>query len=259
MSSNSPISLIIAVYNREKYLASAIESILAQSYPDFELLIWDDGSTDGSVEIAQKYAAIDKRIKVIAHEHLGLGWTLKKAITTTSGQYFGLVDSDDLLHKDALLETVPVLEGQAEIGMVYTEYQVMDEIGNVGVKGKRCQIPYSPQRLLIDFMTFHFRLIRRSVYEQVGGVRPEFDTAEDYDLCLRLSEVTQIAQIKKPLYYYRVHKNSICSEKQREQIQTTAKAIKQAIQRRGLDDTLELEVQLRPKFYLRHKQQFKEN
>lgn len=259
MSSSPLISLVITVYNRERYLAQTIESVLAQSYSNFELLIWDDGSIDGSVEIAQKYAATDRRVRVVAHEHLGLGWTIKKAIAATSGEYFGLVDSDDLVHKDALLETVPVLEGQAEIGMVYTEYQVMDEIGNIGVRGKRCQIPYSPQRLLIDFMTFHFRLIRRSVYEQVGGVRPEFDTAEDYDLCLRLSEVTQIAQIKKPLYYYRVHKNSICSEKQREQIQTTAKAIEQAIQRRGLDDTLELEVQLRPKFYLRHKQQHKKN
>ncbi|MEL7419598.1 MAG: glycosyltransferase [Cyanobacteria bacterium J06555_3] len=254
MSSNPLISIVITVYNREQYLAQAIESVLAQSYTDFELLIWDDGSSDRSVEIAQDYAARDKRIILIAHEHLGLGWTLKKAIAATSGRYFGWVDSDDILHPGALQETLSVLNDRADIGMVYTEYQVMNEKGNIGAKGKRCQIPYSSQRLLIDFMTFHFRLIRRSVYDEVGGVRPEFDTAEDYDLCLRLSEVTQIAQIKKPLYYYRLHKNSVCSQKQSEQIQTTTRAIKQAIERRGLDNTLELEVQLRPKFFLRHKQ-----
>lgn len=250
MFSEPLVSLIIPLYNREQYLSSTIESVLAQSYPDFELLIWDDGSTDDSLEIARKYAAKDKRVKVVAHEHLGIGWTLKKAIAATSGKYIGSVDSDDLLHKDALLETVPILERQADVGMVYTEYLVMNDLGNIGAKGKRCTIPYSAQRLLIDFMTFHFRLLRRSVYDLVGGVRPEFDTAEDYDLCLRLSEVTQIVQVKKPLYYYRVHENSICFQKQNEQIQTTTKVIEQAIQRRGLNLTLELEVQLRPKFYL---------
>ncbi|NJL51875.1 MAG: glycosyltransferase [Hydrococcus sp. SU_1_0] len=253
MSPDPKISLVITVYNRASYLASAIDSVLAQSYSDFELLIWDDGSSDHSLEIAQKYAANDKRIKVVAHEHLGLGWTLKKAIAATSGKYFGWVDSDDLLHKDALSETRAVLEREPNIGMVYTEYQVMDETGNIGEKGKRSSIPYSSERLLIDFMTFHFRLIRRSVYEEVGGVRPEFDTAEDYDLCLRLSEATEIVQIKKPLYYYRVHQNSVCSQKQSEQVKTATKAINQAIKRRGLEDTLELEVQLRPKFFLCHK------
>lgn len=253
MISDPKISVVTTVYNREKYLAKAIESVLAQSYSNFELLIWDDGSTDNSLQIAQEYAATDKRIRVVAHQHLGLAWTLKKALVTISGTYFGLLDSDDILHKDALLETHTVLETQPEIGMVYSEYRVMDEEGNIGAQGKRCQIPYSPQRLLIDFMTFHFRLIRRSVYEEVGGIRPEFDTAEDYDLCLRLSEITQIVQIKKPLYYYRVHQNSICSQKQSQQIQETTKAINQAIKRRGLDKTLELEVKFQPKFFLRQK------
>ena len=255
MISNPLISVITPVHNRERYLAQAIESVLAQSYSNLELVIWDDGSIDRSVEIAQDYAAKDERIILIAHEHLGLGWSLKKAIAITSGKYFGCLDSDDLLHQDALQETVAVLENKPDMGMVYTEYQVMNELGNIGAKGKRCQIPYSPQRLLIDFMTFHFRLIRRSVYDFIGGIRPEFDTAEDYDLCLRLSEVTQIVQVKKPLYYYRLHPNSICSQNQSQQIQTTTKAINQAIQRRGLSDELELEVRLQPKFFLRNKQQ----
>ncbi|MEL6439096.1 MAG: glycosyltransferase [Cyanobacteria bacterium J06621_8] len=253
MASNPKISVVTTVYNREKYLAQAIESVLAQSYSNFELLIWDDGSSDKSLKIAREYAATDKRIRVVAHQHLGLGWTLKKALAITSGKYFGSLDSDDMLHKDALLETHAVLESQPEIGMVYSEYRVMDEAGHIGAKGKRCQIPYSPHRLLIDFMTFHFRLIRRSVFEEAGGIRPEFEGAEDYDLCLRLSEITQIEQIKKTLYFYRVHQNSICSQKQEQQIQATVKAINQAIMRRGLENTLELEVRFQPKFFLHHK------
>lgn len=253
MSSSPLVSIVITVYNREKYLAQAIESVLNQSYPNFELLVWDDGSTDTSLEIAQKYAEQDKRITVVANEHLGLGWTPKKAIAATSGKYFGCVDSDDILHENALSETMAVLESKSDVGMVYTEYQVMDEMGNIGKKGKRSSIPYSPRRLLIDFMTFHFRLIRRSVYEKVGGIKPEFTTAGDYDLCLRLSEVTNITQVKKPLYFYRVHRDSISYQKQSEQIQMTRKAIEQAIERRELNDTLELKVKLQPKFILRNK------
>jgi len=250
MSLKPPVSVIVTVYNRQRYLAQTIESVLAQSYSDFELLIWDDGSTDKSLAIAQKYAAIDRRIRVVAYKHLGLGWTPKKAIAATSGRYFWCVDSDDILHKDALLETLSVLERSPDVGMVYTQYQVMDEVGNIGVKGKRCQIPYSPQRLLMDFMTFHFRLIRRSIYESIGGIKPEFTTAPDYDLCLRLSEVTEIEHIPKPLYLYRQHSLSISSQREFEQVKYSKQAIEDALVRRGLTTEIALKLKLKPKFRL---------
>lgn len=250
MSSKPLISLIITVYNCQRYLAQAVESVLAQSYSNFELLIWDDGSSDRSLGIARKYAATDSRVRVVAHKHLGLSWAAKKAIAATSGKYFGCVDSDDILHHDALQETVSVLERELEVGMVYTQYQIMDEVGNIGLKSKRCLIPYSPQRLLIDFMTFHFRLIRRCVYESIGGIKPEFTTAPDYDLCLRLSEVTSIKQIAKPLYLYRQHSRSVSRLREFEQVKYSQQAIEAALERRGLATEVELKLKLRPKFKL---------
>lgn len=170
------VSLIMPVYNRESYLAVAIESVLYQTYPNWELLIWDDGSTDRSLEIAQGYAQQDDRVRVIATPHQGTVRALQAAYGAAKGTYIGQVDSDDALDWRTLELTVPVLESQTQVGMVYTDYWEINAGGQVQGLGQRCQVPYSPERLLIDFMTFHFRLLRRCVYEQVGGFRGEFES-----------------------------------------------------------------------------------
>lgn len=247
------ISIVITVYNRERYLSKAIESVLAQTRKDFELLIWDDGSTDRSVEIARSYAADDRRIRVVAAQHSGQGRALKAAIAATTGVYIGQVDSDDFLAPTALEETAAVLDTYPQVGLVYTDYMVIDEVGRIKGQGRRCQIPYSQQRLLVDFMIFHFRLIRRSVYDQVGGINEAFESVEDYDLCLRLSEITEVQQIKKPLYYYRNHKDSLSHHKQIEQILLSHKAISQALERRGLSERFEIQLQIAGKFLLQEK------
>lgn len=114
------ISLVMTVYNRERYLATAIKSVLAQTYPDFELLIWDDGSTDKSLEIANDYAQRDRRVRVVAAEHQGRSPALKAAHSQATGAYLGWVDSDDALVPTALEETALVLNGHPELGLVYT-------------------------------------------------------------------------------------------------------------------------------------------
>lgn len=247
------ISIIITAYNRERYLPKAIESVLAQTRRDFELLIWDDGSTDRSVEIAHDYAKLDSRVRVVAAEHLGQGHALKAAIAQTNGTYIGQVDSDDFLVATALEETAAILDTHPEVGLVYTNYIVMDEGGKIKSEGVRCRIPYSKERLLVDFMIFHFRLMRRKVYDQVGGINESFESVEDYELCLRLSEVTQVWHLQKPLYYYRNHKNSLSHHKQIDQILLSYKAITQALERRGLSDRFEIDVQIAGKFSLREK------
>jgi filamentous hemagglutinin family protein len=231
-----PISLVITVYNRERYLGAAIESVLAQTRGDLELVVWDDGSTDRSVEIAQDYARQDARVTVVAAQHQGRGRALKDAIAHTKGSYIGFVDSDDILAPTALEETAAVLDAHPGTGLVYTDYLVMNECGEVKAYGNRCRLPYSPAGLLRQFMTFHFRLIRRTVFEQVGGINESFYVSEDYELCLRLSEVTQVQRVSKPLYYYRVHKASISQQQKAEQNRLALIAIKQARKRRQSAD-----------------------
>lgn len=254
---NPTTSLVMTVYNRERYVGAAIESILAQTQGDFELLVWDDGSTDASVEIARRYENCDPRVRVIAASHRGQTLSLKAALSATNGAYLGWVDSDDLLSETAIAETTAILAARPEVGLVYTDYLVIDQHDQVEGYGKRCRIPYSKERLLIDFMTFHFRLMRREVYDLVGGIDESFERAQDYDLCLRLSEVTEVFHLQKPLYYYRQHAQSVSSLFQVEQILAAKEAISRALVRRGLSEQYELDVQITGKYTIRPKLQDK--
>jgi glycosyltransferase involved in cell wall biosynthesis len=245
------ISIVIPAYNREKYVGDAVKSVLAQTYKDFELIVWDDGSTDGTLRVAREAAGDDPRARVVAGEHGGNVAALRGPIGMSSGQYIGWVDSDDLLAPTALEETSAVLDARPEVGMVYTSYYAISEDGKVRGLGKRCQIPFSKDRMLIDFMTFHFRLIRRSIYDAVGGITTECDSADDYDMCLKIAEVTQIHHLQKPLYYYRVHDASISSQSRVDQIMASKKAVENALVRRGMTDEYELDVQIVSQFRLR--------
>lgn len=244
------ISLILTTHNRDRHLPTAIVSILNQTYPHFELLLWDDGSNDSTLEIIQPYADRDPRIRIIAAPHQGRGIALQQAVAQTSYPYLGWVDSDDFLAPTALEEAIAILDTHLDIGMVYTDHWIINAHNQIQGIGKRCQIPYSPERLLIDFMTFHFRLIRRSLYDQVGGIDSSFTYAQDYDLCLKLSEVTPVYHLEHPLYYYRVHAQSISQEKRIEQIDFSRQAVCQALQRRGLSEKYNLLVDSVNRFIL---------
>ncbi len=247
------VSIVIRGYNRERYIGRAIESVLAQTYQDFDLLVWDDGSNDGTAKVAIECAKKDSRVRLAAYDHRGAVKSLKSALADTFGQYLCWVDSDDMLAPTALEETVAVLEGNPTVGMVYTDYQVIDASDQVKSYGRRCRIPYSKDRMLLDFMTFHFRLIRRSAFEQAGGIDDEFRCAEDYDLCLRLSEITEIRRIQKPLYHYRIHHKSVSQEMRLEQVHWSREAISRALKRRGLSERFEVDLQIHERFSLKRR------
>jgi glycosyltransferase involved in cell wall biosynthesis len=254
----SLVSLVMTVYNREDYLSLALDSILLQTYPHWHLTIWDDGSTDSSPDIAREYAKLDPRVRCVKANHAGQTHSLRAAMRTIenpclvlplcggnlrkANRYFGWVDSDDLLAPDALAMTVAILDEKTEIGMVYTDHRLIDCEGRDLGLGARCQIPYSKERLLIDFMTFHFRLIRRPIYDAVGGIDVELNHVQDYDLCLKISEVTEIYHYPSPLYEYRVHPTMISSTQKAQVTAGAARAVRNALVRRGLNDRYRLDV-----------------
>ena len=247
------VSLIVPVYNRDDLLDIAIESVLAQTYPHFELLVWDDGSSDNSVAVAQQYARQDSRVRVVAAPHRGIAASHNAAISQTTGHYIGYVDSDDLLAPQALAETVSALETHPEVGVVYTDYIVIDATGQRQRPGSRCQVPYSKEALLTSFMTFHFRLMRRYLFEQVGGMDESLAYSVDYELCMKLSEVTEFLHLNKPLYYYRSHQGNISGDYERRfvQIECSRQATLKALERRGLLEEYDLEIQIESRAFLR--------
>ena len=135
--------------------------------------------------------------------------------------------------------------------MVYTDYLTMNPAGQVVGPGSRTKIPYSKDRLLIDFMTFHFRLMRRALFDRAGGMDESLAGAEDYDLCLRLSELTEIRHLARPLYFYRVHRDAFSAQKRLDQIMTSRNAIARALKRRGMDADYEIDVELIGRFKLK--------
>lgn len=248
------ISLVMTVYNTQNYLAFAIDSILAQTYHDWDLIVWDDGSTDRSPEIAREYVRLDPRITFIPAVHQGRTPALIAAIAAAGrNPYLAFIDSDDAIAPNTLAATAAILDRHPDIGLVYSDYLVIDTQNQILGLGNRCNIPYSKERLLIDFMTFHFRLLRRELYERVGGIDLNFRSAEDYDLCLKLSEVTTIYHLSQPLYYYRFHQSSISQSSQPEQIEYSVQAIRNALIRRNLADRYQLNVTANGQFQLCHK------
>jgi glycosyltransferase involved in cell wall biosynthesis len=238
----SLVSLVMTVYNRQDYLALALDSILRQTYPHWHLTIWDDGSSDSSPDLAREYASFDPRIRFISAPHTGRASALRAAIAAGDRPYLAWVDSDDILAPDALAATVAILDAHPQVGMVYTDHSIVDAVGkNLGL-GARCQIPYSKERLLIDFMTFHFRLIRREIYNLVGGIDLNFPQAQDYDICLKISEVTEIKHHPQPLYSYRVHPETISQSQKAKQTERAATAVRNALQRRGLSERYQLNI-----------------
>jgi glycosyltransferase involved in cell wall biosynthesis len=253
MTATPKVSLIMTTYNRERYVETAIQSVLSQLYRDFELIIWDDGSTDNTLNIVRQAAQKDDRVRLIEAPHHGRVGALQAAHDAAIGEYVGWVDSDDVLTMAALSSTVAYLNREPEVGMVYTDYLVMDAGGKVLHLGERCKIPYSRDLLMTNFMTFHFRLIRRSCFIAAGGMDQTFLSAEDYDLCLRISEITEIRHIAEPLYYYRVHPNSLSVGDRLTQINWAKTAIAQSLVRRGLSDRFEVNVELVGRFSIEPK------
>lgn len=125
------LSVIVPVYNTEKYLRECIDSILAQTFTDFELILVDDGSTDGSGAICDEYAAKDPRIQVIHQQNGGVTWARKTGVRNARGMYFGFVDSDDWIHPEMFAQMMrKCVETGADIAIcdVYLEYGTRTEV-----------------------------------------------------------------------------------------------------------------------------------
>lgn len=247
------VSILMPFYNTEAFLDAAISSVRRQTRRELELLLWDDGSADGSRAIAERHAAEDPRVRLVSTERRGYTRALAALHEAAKGTYIGWVDSDDWLAPSALAETTRVLDEHPETALVYTDHETMRENGRVVGLGRRCRLEYTKERLLVDFMTFHFRLFRRSIYDQLGGLDLTNGHAPDYDFCLRVSEVSEIRHLARPLYRYRLRKSSLSHAGRVEQIEASRRAVEAAIDRRGMRPFVELEVEIVGRFTLRQK------
>lgn len=248
------VSIAMPILDTARFLPAALDSLLAQSCGDWEALLWDDGSSDGSAQIAADYAARDPRFRLLGDgRNHGQAAALAATLAQARGAYFGTLDSDDLLEPQALAAMLAFLQARPALGMAYSQYLEIDETGNVLGPGRRSFTPYSPAGLLVEFMTFQFRLVRADAYRTVGGFDPAAAHAEDYDLCLRLSEYCQIGHLPQPLYRYRLRRGSVSQSSRLRQVQASFAAAQRALQRRGLEGRQALSLGIRARHVLQPK------
>jgi len=247
-------SIAIPIYNTARFLPAALDSLLAQDYPHWEGLLWDDGSTDGCAGIAADYARRDPRFRVLGNgRNNGVSFGSAAALDEARGNFVGVLDSDDMLESDALSSMIAFMRECPHLGMAYSQYVEVDEDGVFLAAGKRFLKPYSPKALLVDFMTYQFRLIHADAYRSVGGYDASLEDSADYDLCLRLSESCAIAHLPRPLYRYRMRRDSISHGSRLRQVKSTFEAAQQALQRRGLASHYALLLGVRARHVLRPK------
>jgi glycosyltransferase involved in cell wall biosynthesis len=200
------VTIVLPSYNRAHYIGLTIESCLAQTYKEFELIIVDDGSKDNSIDVIESYAAKDSRIILIKNFiNKKLPGTLNNGFMHAKGKYFTWISDDNLFAPNALEKMVEILDKKPDIGLVYADYITIDDDGKTMARIYQEPPEYLPIR---DCIGACF-LYRASVAEQIGGYNEHLFLIEDYEYWLRMGLVTKLFHIAEPLYYYRVHAKSL--------------------------------------------------
>ncbi len=211
------ISVIMSVYNGEQYLADAVDSILNQTFKDFEFIIVNDGSTDRTKEILEGFE--DERIMVINQDNMGISKSKNRAIELSKGEYIAIIDADDISLPQRLEKQVNFLDKHKDIGLVGTAANSIDEDGSI-----LCTIPIiedneTIQETLLRKNCFVHSsvMFRREAFEKVGGYRSEFKSALDYDLLLRIAERYKVYNLKEILCKYRFNPDGVTFNKREQQ------------------------------------------
>ena len=212
----------MSVYNGERFLAAAIDSVLAQTFGDFEFLILDDGSTDGSRAIAARYAAQDRRIRLIARENRGLVASLNQLLDEAQAPLIARMDADDLCLPERFARQIAFLAQHPEIGVLGSWTEDIDE-HDAAYPLVAADHPVDHEAFIaaIDSgapLLCHPAVIyRRDIVRGVGGYHPAFRHCEDLDLWLRLATVTRIANLPERLLRYRHYSQQVSSRHATEQ------------------------------------------
>lgn len=227
------VSVLMPVYNGEKYIARAIDSVLSQTFRDFEFIIIDDGSTDKSAEIVGSYK--DNRLRYVANPtNLGLAGVRNRAIKVSNSNYLAWLDCDDISLPSRLMEQVTLLDAHPKIGLCGTWVRTL------GLNPERTwRYPADPgvvrSRMLFDdpVATSSVMMRRSCLAAEELQFNPRFPPAEDYDLWERISRMNGVCNIPKVLTLYRIHPNqtsTIRHEQQQKAVWTIQSQLLQQLQ-----------------------------
>ena len=211
-SKKTLFSILIANYNNGRYLQEAIDSALAQTYSNWEIVLVDDHSTDNSFEIYEKYKG-DSRFHIYFNdENKGCGFTKRRCAEMANGELCGFLDPDDRLAPEALEVMVKEHEERPECSLIYSTHYSWDDVADTLV----VQDLVGPMQNGEDFLVSsrncvsHFAVFKKQAYSKTVGINPSLRSVVDVDEYFVLEEVGELFYVDKPLYYYRVtNPNSI--------------------------------------------------
>jgi glycosyltransferase involved in cell wall biosynthesis len=238
MTSPPIISVLMPVYNAGRYVAEAVESILAQTLEDFEFLIIDDGSKDRSPEILRGYAARDPRIRLVSRPNTGIVGALNEGLGLARGELVARMDADDVALPSRLATQLRYMEDHPECVMVGSRVLVIDP---EGMPLTIMSDALTHEQIVEGFLAGRGQLVhhpavmyRRRVVLEIGAYRPIFDESEDLDLFLRLAEVGRIVNLEEPLLKYREHMAKASRAKVVRVEENSRRIREEAHRRRGL-------------------------
>jgi glycosyltransferase involved in cell wall biosynthesis len=232
------ISVLMPVYNAEAYIAEAVESILAQTYRDFEFIIIDDGSTDRSLPMLERYAAHDERIQLSSKPNAGYLARLNEMVENARGDLIARMDADDIAMPERFARQIDYLNAHPEIVAVGSRILTIDPQGDPIAEFCTMLDHEEIDRVHLEarggLICHPAAMIRADAIRAVGAYRPQMWPGEDVDLWLRLAEIGRLANVPETLLNYRQHLKSTGYAHRAEQQERWQAAAMDACCRRGL-------------------------
>ena len=231
------VSVLLTVYNGLPYLREAVDSILEQSFTDFELVVVDDGSTDDSLELLHDYERNDPRVRLFERPHMGIVPAANFGLAQCRGEFLARMDSDDIAMPGRFEAQVRAMRRDPEVAVVGGVYDLVDGAGRL----LRTEYPpaddESLQELALRGLTpipQPLAMMRMSMVRQVGEYDVVVETAEDNDMWLRLGEIGKLVTVPQKLLAYRQHDKSVSEVKANAQSDRIRIGCEKAYKRRGL-------------------------
>lgn len=240
MTRSPAISAVLPVFNAEAYVREAVESILQQTFTDFELIIINDGSTDGSAAILRELAARDPRIVLVERVNDGLVSALNEGIARARADLIARMDADDVAAPERFALQYARMKAAPELGVLGSFIQLMDKTGSAIRLGTYPVTSMETARFLEEGcpLAHPTVMMRREAVLKAGGYRRIFSHCEDYDLWLRISELGfAIANVPKPLLNYRIHGSNVSAvHRQAQELGTIVALLCHRARQAGLPD-----------------------
>lgn len=239
------VSIYIPAYNAEKTIVDAVESVLMQTCQDIEVCICDDGSSDNTLKLLEKYYSNNPKVRWESQTNRGIGAASNTAVSMCKGLYIGQLDSDDILAKDVVEKCISYFEKDIELGLVYTSYENQNIDGTI-TPGYNYPV-FTREKMISAMIAHHFRMFRRRDWARIKGFNESIKNAVDFDFYLRLSGRTKVQHLNIIGYRRRLHGENTSIVNNVEQNKNAMKVVNNFLISNNIAVTCKLEDEKSPR------------